>query len=57
MKRFAARLFIALYQGLPEWMVRNAVFFVIGVALGVGIVFLALRPGLSRVRRVLLRRR
>ena len=57
MKGFAARLFIALYQGLPEWIVRNAVFLVIGVALSVGFVFHALRPGLRRVRQVLLRRR
>jgi hypothetical protein len=55
MKGFAARLFIALYQGLPEWMVRSAVFFVIGVALGVGFVFLSLRPDFHRARQVLLR--
>ena len=57
MKKLAARLITALYQGLPEWIVRNAVFLVISVALSVGFVFLALRPGLRRVRQVLLRRR
>ena len=57
MKKLAVRLIIALYQGLPEWMVRNAVFFVIGVAWGMGFVFLSLRPDLRRVRQILLRRR
>ena len=57
MKKLATRLVIALYQGLPEWMVRTAVFFLIGVALGVGIVFLSLRSDFRRARQVLLRRR
>ena len=48
MKKLATRLVIALYQGLPEWMVRNAVFFVIGVAWAMGFVFLFLRPDLRR---------
>ena len=57
MKKLATRLVIALYQGLPEWMVRNTVYFVISVAWGVGFVYLSLRPDLRRVRQILLRRR
>ena len=57
MKKLTARLLITLYRGLPEWIVRNGVFFVIGVALGVGFVFLLLRPNLRWARWVLLRRR
>ena len=57
MKKLTARLLITLYQGLPEWIVRNGVYFMIGVALGVGFVFLSLRPNLRRARRALLRRR
>ena len=57
MKRLAVKLLIALYQGLPEWMIRNAVFFVIGVAWAIGFVFLWLRPDLRRIRQILLRRR
>ena len=57
MKKLAVRLIIALYQGLPEWMVRNTVFFVICVAWGMGFVFLSVRPDLRRIRQNLLRRR
>jgi hypothetical protein len=57
MKKLAAKLLMALYQGLPEWIVRNSVFFIIGVALGTGFVFLSLRPNLRRARQILLRRR
>lgn len=57
MKKLALKLLIATYQRLPEWMVRYAVFFVIGFSLGVGFVFLALRPEFRRVRRLLLKRR
>jgi hypothetical protein len=57
MKKLAAKLLIALYQGLPEWMVRAAVFFIISVALGVGFVFLSLRTNLIWARQILWRRR
>ena len=57
MKKIAQRLVIALYQEMPEWMVRNAAFFVIGVAWGMGFVFLSLRPDLRRARRALRRNR
>ena len=57
MKKLTARLFLALYRGLPEWMVRISVFFVISVTLGMGFVFLSLRPNLRRVRLIVMRRR
>ena len=43
-------MLIASYYGLPEWLVRSLVFFVIGVALGIGFVFLSLRPDIRRFR-------
>jgi hypothetical protein len=43
-------MLIASYHGLPEWLVRNLVFFIIGLALGIGFVFLSLRPDIRRLR-------
>ena len=49
MKRFLAKLLISLYQGLPEWIVRSMVFFIIGVIFGLGFAFLSFRPRLRRL--------
>ena len=43
-------MLIASYQGWPEWLVRNLVFVIIGTALGLGFVFLSLRPNIRRFR-------
>ena len=57
MKKLVARILIASYHRLPEWLIRDLVFVIIGITLGVGFVFLSVRPNLIRARRVLLRRR
>ena len=57
MKKLVARILIASYRGLPEWLVRNLVLVIIGITLGAGFVFLWGRPSLIWARRVLLRRR
>ena len=43
-------MLIASYYGLPEWLVRNLVFVIIGTALVIGFVFLSLRPDIRRFR-------
>jgi len=56
MKTFLLWLLVTVYRSLPEWFVRSIVFFIICVTLGMGFVFLSLRPHLRQAR-LLLRRR
>lgn len=50
MKRLLSRILIASYHGLPEWLARYLVFAIIGITLGLGFVFLSLRPNIRRFR-------
>ena len=50
MKLLPTGIILACYRRLPEWIVRNLVFFVIGGALGAGFVILSFRPVLLRIR-------
>ena len=56
MKTFLLWLLVTVYRSLPEWFVRSIVFFIIGVSLGTGFLFLSLRPTFHKAR-LLLRRR